>query len=70
MPVENGIKDLSIDLSPKPKRKNIDVLAEHEMTRTKPSVNLVVVGKQIEKLESKFDLFSYRQVMSITARAP
>ncbi len=42
--IENGVKAIAINSAPKPKKRNIDVLAEYNREQSKPSVNFVVIG--------------------------
>ncbi|KAI9887733.1 MAG: Hsp70 suppressor, GTPase facilitates ribosomal subunit dissociation [Watsoniomyces obsoletus] len=42
--IGDGVKAMTISAAPKPKKRNIDVLAEYNQSQSKPSVNFVVIG--------------------------
>lgn len=42
--VSKGIENVAINDIPKPKSKNLDVIAEFEKTEQKPAANFVVIG--------------------------
>ncbi|KAI9757211.1 MAG: Hsp70 suppressor, GTPase facilitates ribosomal subunit dissociation [Lichina confinis] len=49
-PIENGVRAINIDPQPPPKRKKVDVVAEINKTKRKPSANFVVIGKSRDTL--------------------
>ncbi len=42
--IANGVSNLSVEDSPKPKSKGLDVLTEYEKSKVKNAANFVVIG--------------------------
>lgn len=43
--LSDSVSDMTFDEGPRPKSKNLDVLAEFEKTKAKRAANFVVIGK-------------------------